>query len=117
MYLQVYVLFAYIYILFMVDLKIYNRDPMDYKLDICFLVFYRKYLPSIPLGLGCYFSFALITFISSPHFFSKSLQYFFSLNTFLKVILQIIKACFNREFHFATCQVSEGKIYFKENKE
>lgn len=32
-------------------------------------------------------------------------------------MLQIIKACFNSEFHFATCQVFEGKIYFKENKE
>lgn len=67
--LEVYVLFAYFYILFMVDLQIYNKDPMDYKADnICCLVSYRKYLPSIPSGLGCYFSFALIAFISSHHF-------------------------------------------------
>lgn len=36
MYLQVYIVFAYISILFMVDLKICNSDPLDYKAIFAF---------------------------------------------------------------------------------
>ena len=68
-------------------------------------------------------SAALFFLMYVSHFFPLQMFLYNSLlllsffNTSPKITWQISKAHFNTELYFPTCQVSEGKMYFRENKE